>query len=183
MGRALREACDRLAALANRRNVAVIGLLHPPSPARGWSLRRRMEALPFVAKSRVAWGLIEDWNDSDRTLLACAKNSLGSPGGHLAFRVVNGKVEWETKRLKTEADESLDRLSRSDKSRLGEAIDWLRELLTTGPQEARKVERLAQAAGIRTITCWRARHELGVVSKRQSSEAGVGWQLALPDSK
>jgi putative DNA primase/helicase len=177
----VRAKLTPLVRLAEKRNVALLGVTHFNKGTQGPALYRAMGSVAFVAVSRIAWAFIRDHEDTDRVLVLPLKNNLSRSAPGLAFRIVDGRVEWEEGAVHTSADEALEPPKPGKApERLGEAVEWLRKELGDSCRESKQLELDAREAGISKATLWRARKELSVAA---SKGAGDGkWYVRLPDA-
>jgi putative DNA primase/helicase len=169
-----------VAQLAAKYDVAVVGVSHLRK-GEGRAIYRTLGSLAFVAAARAVWLVTKDANDEERRLLTPVKNNLAVRQTSLAFRIVDGIVEFETTPLQITSDQALSSESQDERSALGEAVEWLQQVLEGGPMNKRSVSELAQKDGIADRTLRRAADKLGVVKKREGfGEFGV-WRWQLPE--
>ena len=64
-----------------------------------------------------------------------------------------------------------------ERTKLEDARDFLRDLLSDGPIEASKVEKQARGAGIATATLRRAKTALGIKPWKSGFDGGWNWEL------
>jgi hypothetical protein len=98
----------------------------------------------------------------------------------LAFRIVDGAIEWEPEPLRISADEALMVQNPEDRTARGEAKGWLRDLLADGRVASTEVLRLARREGIAKRTLHRAKSELGVKSECEGFGNEKVWYWKLP---
>jgi hypothetical protein len=178
-----------LSELAAKSEAAVIGVSHLNKTAGTDALLRVMGSLAFVAAARTAHLIADDPEVRGRRLFLPLKNNLAADIGGLAFRIEatsietpNGPIEtsrvmWEQAPVTLSADEAIRPRSPEDGSALGEACDWLRQLLEN-PTPAAEVCRQARGVGIRAKTLRRAAEKLGV--RRQKTGMETGWTWSMP---
>jgi hypothetical protein len=77
------------------------------------------------------------------------------------------------------ADSVLEPEDGDERSERLEAMDWLRERLSSGPLPSRQVQDEASAARISSSTLRRAQSALGIKPSKDS--LGGGWSWGLPD--
>lgn len=182
-----------LAALAERRHLAVLLVSHLNKGAGGKAVYRSMGSLAFMAAARAGWLVAKDPDDPDRRLLLPVKNNLAADLGGLAFRLSDGRVSWDPDPITTSADEVLARESfassgggSSSLSTRGANRDacavWLRTLLEPGPQRREEVARLARQAGYSNRTLERVRAELPIRVHRRGYGAGSHYTWSLDDA-
>lgn len=176
----VRGVLGPLKELAERNRVAVLCVSHLNKSSTQSALYRVTGSLGFVAAARSAWLVSKDKEDESRRLFLSVKNNLAAEPPGLAFKIVDGRVEWEPEPVKVRADDALgDKPAKPQKSKLHEAADWLHELLANGPVRASECERLADDHGIAPSTYRRAKGHLGIVTVREKGSAGH-WTCYMP---
>jgi putative DNA primase/helicase len=185
----VRGVLEPLAAFAEKFNVAVLAITHPPKATQAKALHAITGSLAFVAAARLVFIAVEEpETTSGRRLLLAVKNNLGPPaaglGFHLVQRIVsNGivasHITWDSTPVTTTADQALAAASAGTTAQaLDEAEDFLRDELAAGPRGVREIKASALGAGIAWRTVRRAQQKLGI----KSHKAGLkeGWQWTLP---
>jgi len=177
-----------LGELAARHGVAVVCVSHLNKGGNSEALMRVTGSLAFVAAARAAFIVARDSEDNNRRLFLLLKNNIGKDESGLAFRVEShqlpGGIEtscvvWESEAVTVTADEALiPEGSADDRSERQEAVDWLRDLLTDGPQSSKDLQRYAKDAGLAWATIRRAKDALGI--KPAKTRFDGGWEWALP---
>lgn len=173
-----------LAALAAELGVAVVMVTHLNKSAGAPALYRTMGSLAFAAAARSAWAVAKDRSDPGRRLLLPMKNNLAADTGGLAFRLVAAEagstpvVQWEAEPVDSTAEEALAYEAPGERrSCVERAVDWLKDVLGSGPVPAQAVIAAAEAAGISGKTLDRAKGALGVVSRKTAVRGGWNWHL------
>jgi hypothetical protein len=178
-----------LGELAARHRVAVVAVTHLNKNAGGAAIYRTMGSLAFAAAARAAWAVSKDKDDPRRRLVLPIKNNIAPDTGGLAYRIeptgVNGcpAVAWEPDPVSVTADDALagERDSGSG-SAFDEAKDWLRDVLSGGPQPAADLKDRAKADGIKPRTLDRAKAALEVQATREGYASDGRWMWAMPHS-
>jgi putative DNA primase/helicase len=152
--------------LAERKQVAILGIMHLNKNSNNKAIYRGMGSVAFNAAARTAWMVSKDPDnpESKRRLFTPMKhNVLVEPTG-LAFEIVDGKVVFEDEPLIMSADEALQS-STVESPLLDKAVNWLIEQLPTGRTVAStEISRLAAIEGITESTLRRAKRKIGVNS-------------------
>jgi len=181
----VRAALAPLARLAEDFGVAVISIGHFNKGNAGPAIYRAMGSVAFTAYARLAWAFIKDHEDDGRVLMLPLKSNVGRKSPGLAYRILEGdtagKVEWEEHGVDISADEAIAGPEPGTKSKLTEAVDWLKTRLATGCVESHQLEQDAEAAGIAVPTLWRARKRLGVRAVKSQGKHSQ-WFVSLPNT-
>jgi len=183
----VRRVLAPLAKLAEKENIAIVGISQlTKSSAQSKAIYRTMGSLAFVAAARAAWAVAKDPDDDDRRLFLPIKNNLADVNG-LAYRLVDGRVEWEP----GEVTVSIDDLSESapDDGPKDEAKAWLLGQLEQGAVGAKAILSAAKADGIAIRTLKKAKKEFGVASKKVDgvwtwfppSQLVIGDETVVPE--
>lgn len=184
-----------LAKLAERTGTAVVGVMHLNKNEQRKVLYRGMGGLGFVAAPRAVLAVAFDPEDESRSLLLPLKLNVGPKPPGLAFRrepvrhpegFEVARVTWEPEPVTVDAETALGPPEApEDRGATEDAADFLRALLADGPVPAKRVQAEARGAGISASTLNRAKHRVGVESRRRGGMAGEGewvWRLRLSPS-
>jgi hypothetical protein len=169
----VRAVLGRLGRMAEKHNVAVIGIQHL-AKAMAKAIHRSIGSIAFVAAARAVWQVMPDADDDDRRLLLPVKMNLAKTGG-LAFRLTDKGIHWETGSVEMSADDAEPQEGESPRE---EAREWIKAQLADGPVAAAEVKSRAQRDGIAKNTLERAKKELRVIS----TQTAEGWSWAMPES-
>lgn len=174
-----------LARLAEKYRVAILGITHLRKGTGGKAVHRALGALAFVAAARAVWMVLKDQNDPERRLMLPAKMNLSADTVGMAYRLDQGRVNWESETLRMSADEAISQqlVSFGDRVDREEAAAWLRHALEQGPLPAKEIQALARANGILFRALQRAKARLSIHLRRDGSGKGSYVVWALPDQK
>lgn len=201
-----REVLEPLADMANRLGIAVVAVTHLNKGGGGnnSALNRFAGSIAFVAAARSAFAVIEDPEDEERRFLLQVKNNLDKKCKGLAFRleqrlvgdgVISSNVMFESDHVSETIDEALSASENRGGGKSGQSgggkrdvVQFLRDILSSGPVDVLEVERQAQAAALleddkrlsKSKTFRDARTELGVKSTRDGFGPGSRYVLELP---
>jgi hypothetical protein len=178
----IRGLLTPLAALAERRRVAIIGIMHLTKAQTRRLLLRAQGSIAFVAQARTVLVVGEDAERPGRRLLASSKNNLGPEAPVLAFRISNAGLVWDAAPVEGTAETLLasdEPASRSERRELEYAATFLRDLLADGPIASKQVMGDAKANGVAQRTLWRAKRELNISAARTKGQTGT-WYWMLP---
>ncbi len=168
--------------LAEKNNVAVIGIMHLNKNTTSKAVYRAMGSIAFLAAARTAWLISTDPEappKCKRRLFTPTKhNILIDPTG-LAFEIVSGKVVFEDEPITITSDEALQ-TSTVVAVEKEKAIEWLQEILPIGTSLAStEVAKLAEEQGISEGTLRRAKPEAGVKSFPIRERGQNQWFLRI----
>jgi hypothetical protein len=147
--------------------------------------------------------LVAPDTEKNRSLFLPMKTNIGKRGtAGLAYRpetkfvstdkhasIETSCIEWDTDEINKSADEALaaaagrDGDKESDRGALGEAMNFLRDLLSEGPMAATEVQARTKEAGITKATLRRAKARLEVEAQHRG-DGGTGgrgeWVWTMP---
>ena len=192
----VRQALAPLARLAEKHRLAVVALMHLNKAAGMDVLDRVSGSIAFTAAARSVLAVGKDPDDESTCLVIQAKPNL-APAGLPAIRfkvetrfvpdprgdepIETAGIAWlgEVDGVHSSA---ILRASggEEERSEQAEATDRAREVLASGPRDAREAERIVGASH---STFKRVRKTLGIVSELQrdpSTGRVTGWLLSLP---
>ncbi len=138
----LRAALDPLKELAMRLRVAVLVVSHLNKGTGTKALHRVIGSSAYTALARANWLLMRDPENPKRRLLLDAGTNLAEDPPGLAYRIVNGRLEWEENPVHLTADDVLEAEAKArteaasaggggkQVGRVDQAVEWLRGLFT-----------------------------------------------------
>jgi hypothetical protein len=141
----------------------------------------------FTGIARSVWHLTRDSDDRSRRLLLPGKNNLAPEGTGLAFTICGQPpaISWEREPVAMSADDTLSVENGDEKKKPGpkpetrnQAVEWLRDLLRSGPTASKDIQAEAKEAGYAWRTSHRAKDDLGIKPYRQ--QFGGEWMWKLP---
>jgi len=161
-----------LGALARKHQVAIVVVLHLNKASDKSAIHRAMGSMAFPAAARAVFSVSKDKSDPARRLLATVKFNSGPEPSTLAFRISEGRVDWEGPTGMT-ADQALSGVTPdSGHSELKEAEAFLTDLLDGGPVPAKEIKQKASEAGYSWATLRRAKDRLGVEAVKEPGKSG-----------
>jgi AAA domain len=205
----IRGVLGPLAALAERHNVAIYAITHPPKSTTS-TINSFIGSQAFIAAARVGYLTIEEIDQegkpTGRVLVAMVKTNLGPRMPTLAYRlaqlavaeddrdgriVVGSHVVWDQEVVEVTADQALMAAAGNGNAKgrtaTDDAVDFLKAVITE-PRSVKKLEAEAQEAGllkadqpIQQCKPFRdAKNRLGVVAYQKKGEKAGGWVWAMP---
>ena len=175
-----------LSKLAERHDIAIVGVEHPPKSSNGRAMNQVGGSIAFVAASRSAYLVSKDPQDEERRLFLRIKNNLTSHSVGISYRLEEvilptgkiSKVVWGDEPVKITADEVLAYYNRTEFQHGKESrTKWLQEELADGPKNAAEVEKKALTQGMTEKQLRTAKEYAGVSSDKTDFDGG--WDLSL----
>jgi len=173
-------------AMLEKHRCALLTVAHLSKDQQRAALHRPGGSIAFVAAARLAFALAADPNDDTRRILAVLKTNICVPAPSLAFRLPDGRLEWERGHVAIDV-EMLLRPAPSNHER-EEQIDgesFLREFLADGPQFSADILKAAESNGISRSTLFRIKSRLGIRATRVGGVGAAGrwtWTLSVPEA-
>jgi hypothetical protein len=183
----VRRALFKLSRLAERRRCAVVCLRHLSKVGGDKAVYRGGGSIGIVAAARSALVAAADPDDPATRILAATKCNLAAPPRPLRFALDASdgvcRVRWLGEADIT-ADELVRRMTRpemakraEERTRLQEAVDFLRNLLADGPQPTHHCYLMAHIENIARRTLQRALKPAGVRQFRAAKGGDFLWEL------
>jgi len=187
----VRRALAPLARLAERTGAAVVVVRHLNKGTGGNALYRGGGSIGIVGAARSSLLIAKDPEDDNRRVLASIKSNLAAPAPSLVFGLESTEsgavvVEW-----KGESDLDACALlsaptDHEERSTAQAAQDFLRDVLSGGPEAVKDIRAQAEEAGLSWRTVERAKAALGVRAAREGESGkrgGGAWVWTLPSIK
>jgi hypothetical protein len=171
--------------LAERYGLAVLVVAHHNKSSASHADDLILGSRAFTGLARSVLHLMLDPEDKDRRLLLPGKVNVARKPMGLAFRIDGepARLAWETGPVDQNADGVLAAMAgRGGDGALDEAREWLRDVLSPGPQPAIEVKARAEADGIKSRTLDRAKKDLGVMATREGFGSDGRWVWYMPHS-
>ncbi len=181
----VRRVLGPLAMMAERTEVAVVGIMHLNKNEQRKALYRALNSIAFVAAARAVFAVAEDPDTEGRGLFLPLKMNIASKPPGLAYRLDGPRIAWDTEPVTADAESALRGADlpeeRAERVQAGEV---LRELLQAGSMKAEAVKKEASVAGVSERTLYRAKAALRVKAHRVGGLGSAGWwEWKLPDSR
>jgi putative DNA primase/helicase len=186
----VRSVLEPVADFADKSNVAVLGITHPPKNAPVKAINAFTGSLAYVAVARTVFIAIDE-PETERRLLIAVKNNLGplAPGlGYrleqtiLANNIVPSRIAWDSAPVTVTANEALAASAEgaSNPSALTEAEEFLIEELANGPVPQADIKKRAQTMDISEKTLRRAKKALRVIAIKSRGNLTGNWTWEMP---
>jgi hypothetical protein len=138
---------------------------------------RGQGSIDFLAACRSAFVVGSDPENPDVKVMCHIKSNLGPPTASLTFTINNAHFEWGEETSLTAEQVLAVPAEPAERTKLGEAKDFLLDMLADGPKFQKHVEKEAKANGITVATLRRAKGALGI--KPRKLDMGP-WLWELP---
>ena len=193
----VRAVLTPVAALAERKRVAVVGVMHLTKDQARQVIHRAQGNVSFVAAARAVFAVALDPDDPGRRLFLKVKLNIAEDPPGMGFRLVGetvltdtgepasvSRVEWDTAPVTVDVNTALGAPeSPAEHSEREEAAEFLRDVLAGGPVAADELKKQARGAGIADRTLFRAKAELGVKAQKTGFRGGWVWSLSPKAAK
>ena len=177
----VRAVLGPLARLAAKTRTAVVAIRHLNKSQGAHSLYRGHGSIDFTAAARSVLLVGSDPEDAESRVVVHLKSNLARVGRSLAYTIRQGVFAWSGWSQLTAWDLLQDDRTAEERTAIGEAKDFLVELLADGPQASKDVLQGAKAAGVSEKTLRRAKSQLKV-KVRKTGFQGT-WCWALPGAE
>lgn len=171
----------RLAELAKRRNITIIGLRHLTKAASEKAIYRGLGSIDITAAARSAIMLGVHPEDEDMRVMMHIKHNLSPRGPSLAYELTGGsfmagtvlKLKWlgEVDIRPEDLAPKKGEPGRPDNA-MQEAITFLQQTLADGPRPVKQVLALGEKRSHKDRTLRRAAEKIGV------EKVGKNWKIA-----
>lgn len=178
MNTKVRSILDPLARFAENHKLTIILVTHLTKNNRTNSLHRVLGSIGQAAVARSIWEIRKDESDKKRLLFLPVKTNLSSDPTGLAYRIVNGAVEYEPDPI--DMDDMASWTRTRPTPRLDEAIEWLKDVLANGPVKSADILDMATGVGITEDTLRRGKDALYVNVFKVGNGENSHWLWALP---
>ena len=171
----------RLAELAKRKNVTIIGLRHLTKSNPGKAIYRGLGSIDITAASRSAIMLGVHPEDEDVRVMMHIKHNLSERGASLAYELLDGdyakgqvpKLKWlgEVDIRPEDLEPKVGQAGRPDDARQ-QAIAFLQQTLSDGPKPIKQVLAAGEKRSFSERTLRRAAKDIAV------EKEGKNWKIA-----
>jgi len=175
----VRRALARFSSIAERFGCAILGISHLSKDGSKRAIHRTLGSVAFSASARSVWLVQKDKDNEERRLFVPVKMNIARMPRSLAYTIRDQAVQWESRQFECSADDVL--AEPKDETPVGEAEQFLCELLADGRVQSREVMRIAKREHVAERTLRRAKEKLGVVAEKEGMGSGAVWFWRLPD--
>ena len=171
-----------LAALAERTDAAILGVMHLAKSTQRPAIYRAVGSIAFAAAARIVLAVAADPERDDRRIMAAVKSNLAASPAALAYTLSDGRLVWAAEPVSQVDVDALLSGPVLDRQERRAADEWLRDLLAEGPALVRDLQAAARAAGLVWRTIERAKTRLGVRAALLGYGSAGRWQWRLPET-
>jgi hypothetical protein len=178
----VRIVLRELAAIAGRTRSAILLVRHLNKGSGSSPIYRGGGSIGIIGAARIGMLAAPD-PEGAGFVLASSKNNLAAPPPSLAYKIVgveNGasRVEWAgVSRCSAAALLAVQGETDDGRSALGDAREFLSEILAERELPAKEVFSRGRAEGYAPITLRRAAKDLGVLKRKLGMGGGWAWSL------
>jgi hypothetical protein len=192
-GNEMRSILGPLAAIARKRNIAIIIIAHTRKGGDAMSMQENVAgSADIVNGSRSCLMIAEDPEDSKSRILVHAKHNYSSAGKSLTFEIdEDGQFYWTGTSHMSASDVSAQMVNTSEKAVIDSAVEFLIQELDTGARDIEELMTKSRKIGISASAMKKAELRLGVMktkimgnwcmSKRLSSVEATPQQAEVID--
>ena len=177
----IRAALHQLDKLFKEYGPAVILIRHWTKGGKGKAIYRGVGSIDVVGVARTVLAVAKHPDNENLRILAQVKNNIGPKPKSFVYEIVAQPeglpiIEWRGT-VHYSADD-LEQQGHGEQGAVESAATFLRETLAQGPIKFTKISDRAEKAGISQASLNRAKRQLGVESKKEST--GWYWRLDKP---
>ncbi len=177
----VRAVLGPLARLAAKTRTVILAIRHLNKTQGTSSLYRGHGSIDFTAAARSVLLVGTDPDEPEQRIVIHLKSNLARTGRSLAFTIRDGVFAWSGWSQLTARDLLEDDRAAEERNAIGEAKDFLVEILADGPLASKDVLREAKGAGISEKTLRRAKSQLKVTVRKAGFQGT--WHWALPGAE
>jgi hypothetical protein len=187
-----------LADLAERTNVALSAITHPPKHSTQRAIDHFIGSQAFIAAARIGHMAVEEIDEDEhgnrlptgRSLFTNAKNNVSPRMATLAYRVVEKPLDGNIKAAYVVWEDTVDitpdqavaaaaAMTKRQREQ-GGIVAFLLDMLAGGPQRASVIEERAAARGFSKDQLDRAKKKMGIAAFKEEGKLDGKWYWALP---
>ena len=173
-----RPVLDGLAHLAEAFRCCILLVRHLSKSQTGRAIHRGLGSIDLTGAVRTELLAGTAADGTQQRAIVQIKNNLGQFGESLGYRIDDGIFRWTGKSNLTAANLFAAEPGSDEAGALGEAKEFLREILQAEPRKEADVMAEARQAGISKSTLKRAKAQLSVKSRKSGMNGGWVWALS-----
>jgi hypothetical protein len=186
-----------LADLAERLDVALSAITHPPKHSTQRAIDHFIGSQAYIAAARIGHMAVEEYEADEsghnqptgRSLFTNPKNNMVRKMPTLAYRVVEQELDGGVKAARVmwedivdiTADQAVAAATPSKRKDLSGPMMFLQATLTNGPVLKNIIEQRGAECGLSADQLKRAKQKLNVVTFKESWKMDGQWFWALPE--
>jgi hypothetical protein len=172
-----RPVLDGLAHLAEAFRCCILLVRHLSKSQTGRAIHRGLGSIDLTGAVRTELLAGTAADGTQQRAIVQIKNNLGQFGESLGYGIEDGIFRWTGKSDLTAASLFAAEPGNDEASALGEAKEFLQEILQAEPRKEADVMAEARQAGISRSTLKRAKAQLSVKSRKNGMSGGWVWAL------
>jgi hypothetical protein len=172
-----RPVLDGLAHLAEVFRCCILLVRHLSKSQTGRAIHRGLGSIDLTGAVRTELLAGTAADGTQQRAIVQIKNNLGQFGESLGYGIEDGIFRWTGKSDLTAASLFAAEPGNDEASALGEAKEFLQEILQAEPRKEADVMAEARQAGISRSTLKRAKAQLSVKSRKNGMSGGWVWAL------
>jgi len=138
----------------------------------------------WLGKCRAAFMIFRDQDDKGKRYLMPLKANLAPRDpDRWSFRIIEGRLEFEKVTEDLEIDDYINPQLRMEAREASHAVNWLRDILKSGPKDSKEIRTKAEENGIPQNTLYRAMRKLNIINKTEGFGKFKSSIWALPENK
>jgi hypothetical protein len=173
-----------VAALAERKGVALACVMHLAKATQRPALYRTAGSIAFTAAARIVLAVAADPTEPERRIVAPVKSNLSAPPAALAYRLTDGRLSWDAGPVVIDVEALLaGPASSRDREDTTDAEALIAALLTdvsAWPMAAKDAQAAADAHGIPERTLRRTARQMGIRVARLGFGPSGKWMWYRP---
>jgi len=185
-----------LADLAERLDVALSAITHPPKHSTQRAIDHFIGSQAYIAAARIGHMAVEEFEEdangqkapTGRSLFTNPKNNMTRKMPTLAYRIVEKQLDGDVKAagvvweeiVDITADQAVAAATPSKRKDQSGPVTFLQTILTNGPTPKKVVEQRGAECGLSTDQLDRAKKKLGVKAFKETKKDGQ-WFWCLPE--
>jgi DNA polymerase I-like protein with 3'-5' exonuclease and polymerase domains len=186
-----------LADLAERLDVALSAITHPPKHSTQRAIDHFIGSQAYIAAARIGHMAVEEYEEDEsgrnqptgRSLFTNPKNNMVRKMPTLAYRMVEQELDGGVKAARVmwedivdiTADQAVAAATPSKRKDQSGPMVFLQTMLTNGPATVRIVEQRAAECGISKDQLKRAKQKLNVKAFKEAGTVDGQWFWCLPE--
>jgi putative DNA primase/helicase len=178
----LRGLLGPLSEFADKYGVAIIAITHFGKNPSSKATARILGSVAYSNAARVTWCVIPDPEEEGRCLMLRVKNNLSPNKTGMAYRIIDGKVEWEPTPIDLRPNDVLASEKPANTARKERVIEAIRKVLADGELPSEEAKARLAAMGFGKNVVWGHKDEAGVIARKTGFGKHGAWHWRLSEA-